>query len=152
MITALVAVAATSLFPCSVEYSVQAPGYEQQITAALGVYSALSGTAFTVGDGGIHFIVRASLLPSKGVETLAMWSPMSATISLLPASKLPVGARQRVVLHELGHAYWQDHNDEADSVMYRYMNPQHTVTALSVRDQQRIRDAGCRDYTNGGTQ
>ena len=133
-------------FPCSVEISIDAPGWQSEITAALGIYSQLSGTAFTEGGNGIHFVVKPSLGSRKGVESLGVWSPMTATISLTPAAALSHNARLRIALHEIGHAMWQDHSDEPDSVMSPLINPRFTVHTLSPNDAERIRAAGCKNY------
>ena len=144
-ILAAVAVDTTPRFPCAVEVSIQAPGWEREITQALGIYSALSGAQFTAGEGGIKFVVKPSLKAQNGVDTLASW--LGDTVSLTPAAGLSHNARLRITLHELGHAFWQEHNDEPDSVMYPQMDPRYTVHKLSPRDAARIAAAGCRDYT-----
>lgn len=126
-------------FPCSVEVSIDAPGWEREITAALGIYSQLSGTTFTAGNGGIHFVVKTYVNGTSGAD-YGQWQ--GDTVTLAPAMMLNHNGRLKVALHELGHAYWQGHNTEKDSIM----NPNYWGHKLSERDAAIIKNNGCKVY------
>ena len=127
--------------PCQVTYSVAAPGWEAEISQAVGTISLLSGITFTLSDdAALHFVERDDL-PVNGVHALA-WS-LPGEIAVSPTEGYETfqpKQRRAIVMHELMHQLGIGHNSEPDSIM----NVAVDVYRLSLRDAARIGAAGAR--------
>lgn len=99
---------------CHTVVSIDAPGYRDEILAALGIVTRDVGLTFTVGEGAALRIVEVAPIPVPGYEHMAAVFN-GDVIYIRPGYSHRTATR--LVLHELGHWMRLEHNDHRYSVM-----------------------------------